>query len=588
MPTPGGPPGFGRPKQARAATTAALPAFTLGADEVFTANANVALPALDGVTLAEGDFFLDQSETGGSQPYNWVMQVVDVGQAGVRPFSFIRAPGYPVRNGEYVFIGQGSTLKAKIFEITTPDPITVNTTPLTIEQAGGSGSSSTILTDPTFYVDPVGGNDANAGTISAPFATIDHALKTLSPGWFGLATINVRAGTNTIGNRTVFPSPLGNSNTSAGGIVINGVDSTDSGLGARTANGGTAGSFQAFGTVIDSVGGLTVNQWRGSFLRFTSGATLNGRSFLIAENSATTFTICGIIAVAPTTETFVIETPAAIVSWSGTQGMQGSCPVGVQNLAFSGGGGSNAFRWSGFVLGQQRCAFANMGSSGLAPRNGAGLTDMNALLSYLGATTLVQQCGSYFNGTPISLQLGSASGLEPISTNLNRCLFKNSSTEQLAGGTLQYVSCYFLGDSWVRSLYGTTALVAASRFNAVTPAPVTTAATSALGAALVFSRGSTGVVSNCDISNTPNTTAPGDGIFLEDGSRVDVPTTTGTGNAGFGCRVNRLSQVRKSLGTTITGALGDLSLGALGLTAWGATAVLVTDPTELCLAGPNI
>lgn len=447
---------------------------------------------------------------------------------------------------------------------------------------------SVFLTDPAFYVDPVSGNDNNAGTIGSPFATINHALQALSPGWFGLAMINLRAGTNTIGNRTAFPSPLGNSNTSAGGIVINGVDNTDSGLGARTANGGTIGSFQTFGTVIDSVGGLTVNQWRGSFLRFTSGATLNGRSFLIAENSAATFTICGIIAVAPTTETFVIETPAGTVAWSGTQAMQGACPVGVQNLAFSGGGGTNAFRWSGFVLGQQKCTFANMGTGGIQPRDGAGLTDMNAILSYLGATTLTQQCGSYFNGTPITLQLSSTGGLAPISTNLNRCLFKNSSTEQLAGGTLQYVSCYFVGDSWVRSLYGTVSLLAACRFNAVTPAPITTATTSALGAALVFSRGCTGVVSNCDISNTPNTTAPGDAIFMEDGSRVDIPTVTGTGNAGFGCRVNRLSQVRKSLGTTVTGGSGDLSLGALGLTAWGATTTLVTDPTELCLAGPNV
>lgn len=141
MPTPGNSPGFRKPKQARAATTTALPAYTLGADGVFTANANGALPAQDGITLVAGDNFLSKNETGGRQPYNWVMQVIDSGSGGT-PFKFQRAPGYPLRNGEFVFIGQGSTLQAKIFEITTADPITVNTTALTIEQAGGSSASA--------------------------------------------------------------------------------------------------------------------------------------------------------------------------------------------------------------------------------------------------------------------------------------------------------------------------------------------------------------------------------------------------------------------------------------------------------------
>jgi hypothetical protein len=131
MPTTGGPPGFGKPKEARAATAAALPAYTLGADGVFTANVNGALAAQDGVTLGVGDNFLLKHEAGARQPFNWVMQLIDPGSAGT-PFRFQRAPGFPVRNGEPVWIGQGTLNQAKAFVLTTADPIDVNTTPLTV------------------------------------------------------------------------------------------------------------------------------------------------------------------------------------------------------------------------------------------------------------------------------------------------------------------------------------------------------------------------------------------------------------------------------------------------------------------------
>jgi len=145
-----GPPGFGKVKQARAATTAALPAYTLNATTgEFTASANGALAAQDGVTLAVGDNLLLKNEAGARQPFNWVVQITDLGSAGT-PFKFVRAPGYPVRNGEPVSIGEGTLYKAQTFVLTTPEPITVNATPLTVSapsptQVGVVGSRTTYL-----------------------------------------------------------------------------------------------------------------------------------------------------------------------------------------------------------------------------------------------------------------------------------------------------------------------------------------------------------------------------------------------------------------------------------------------------------
>src|SRR6185295_3082136 len=397
------------------------------------------------------------------------------------------------------------------------------------------GSSVTPLVDPIFYVDPVFGNDSNSGTVFFPFATIDHALKALTPGWYGLATVRLRAGVHTLASRTVFPASLGDSTSTAGNLLFDGIDNTDSGLGTRTSNSGTTGGTfpsPVFGTVVDNVGGLTVNAWRGSFVRFTSGATLNGRCFLIASNSSTTFTICGSIPVAPTTETFVVEHPAATVTWASSEVMQGTLPVGFQNIWLAGGGGSNSLQLGGFIMGLQKCKFSSIGTGGLRLRNGSGLADLLAIQGYLGNTSIVQQCGSHFKDLEIQIRLGSTSGLGPSQVNLNRSLFENADTEHFNGTTIQYINSYFVGNSWVRMGYGSVGLISSCRFDAVTPAPIISSIiASAFGAAVVFSKRSSGTVGACDISNTPATTAPGDGTLVEDSSTIDIADTIGTGNA---------------------------------------------------------
>ncbi len=77
-----------------------------------------------------------------------------------------------------------------------PSPATVSVT--AISQADTSKSATATVTvttassSPAFYVSPTG-NDANAGTISAPWRTFQHAANVAHPG----DTINLRAGTYT-------------------------------------------------------------------------------------------------------------------------------------------------------------------------------------------------------------------------------------------------------------------------------------------------------------------------------------------------------------------------------------------------------
>lgn len=468
-------------------------------------------------------------------------------------------------------------------------PLAVNGNNAAHATSGALVASWLPYTDPSFYVDPVGGNDANNGTIGAPFLTIDRVNQVVAPGFFGTLTINLRAGTHTIAAKTVWPSPSGKNSATAGGVLLNGVDNTDSGLGARTSAGGTTGSVATFGTCIDSVGGLVVNAHRGQFLRFTSGATLNGRSFLIDANSAGTFTLVGTLPVAPTTETFVVETPAAVVSWAASQTMMGAGVVGAQNVAFSGGGGANVLRLSGLVFGQQRCTFASIGTGGIALRNNAQLVNTSALVQYLGTLSITQSCGSHFNGvTQISLNLSAASGGSPACISLNQCLLTDTNIQVFGPINTQFVSCSYRGNSWTRVGYKGMFTASGCRWDAVTPAPaLPSAIVGASGAAVVISKGAFGTVSNSDISNTPATTAPGDAIFGEDGSQLGVDTVTGAGNAGIGCRVNRMTGVRRNAGTTVTGAGGEVKIGQNAVTTWAALVAVQTDAVELCIGAPH-
>lgn len=115
----------------RAATTAALPANTRTGN-VLTANANGALAAQDGVTLAVDDDLLVWHEATGANRGIYV--VTSLGAAGT-PWSLTRRNDFDtsdkVAGGAQVRVSEGTLYGGGAAVLATNDPIALNTTALT-------------------------------------------------------------------------------------------------------------------------------------------------------------------------------------------------------------------------------------------------------------------------------------------------------------------------------------------------------------------------------------------------------------------------------------------------------------------------
>lgn len=133
---------FGLRRPVRVATIVALPAYTRTTNTI-TANANGALPSIDGVSLSVNDRILLKNGAAGAD--NGLYSVSDLGSAGT-PFVFIRSDAADASNevfdGMQVVVREG-TLAGQVWALTTNDPITLNTTALTFTQIGGPAASAT-------------------------------------------------------------------------------------------------------------------------------------------------------------------------------------------------------------------------------------------------------------------------------------------------------------------------------------------------------------------------------------------------------------------------------------------------------------
>lgn len=135
----------------RVATTTALAASTVtGTTRV--ANANGALPAIDGVTLVAADRLLDKDHATTAQRGLW--RVVDPGSA-TRPWTLERPRDFDmsadVRDGLTVVVNEGTVGAGRRFQLTTNDPIVLGTTGLTFDRisAGRLLASATISVSQT-------------------------------------------------------------------------------------------------------------------------------------------------------------------------------------------------------------------------------------------------------------------------------------------------------------------------------------------------------------------------------------------------------------------------------------------------------
>jgi hypothetical protein len=113
----------------RTASAVALPAYTR-VDNVITANAFGALPAIGGVTLVAGDSFLLKDGAAGADNGLWDVTVLgDAGTAFVLTRSEDADTDAEVTSGMRVPITEG-TYAGLVFYLETPDPIILNTTAL--------------------------------------------------------------------------------------------------------------------------------------------------------------------------------------------------------------------------------------------------------------------------------------------------------------------------------------------------------------------------------------------------------------------------------------------------------------------------
>lgn len=122
----------------RLATATTLPAYTpagSGVGKTLTANANGAL-SVDGVAVAAGNRILVKDEGGGTSVHNGIYAVTQAGSGGT-PYILTRAtdfdgnPSGEVSEGSYTFVGEGVVNQGTGWFVSTADPITVDTTPLT-------------------------------------------------------------------------------------------------------------------------------------------------------------------------------------------------------------------------------------------------------------------------------------------------------------------------------------------------------------------------------------------------------------------------------------------------------------------------
>ncbi len=123
----------------RGATTAALPANTR-VGNVITADANGALPTIDGLTFVVDETLLVQDEV--AQLDNGIYEITAVGD-GSNPFVLTRRSDADtdadVTAGLVVKVSEGTANGGKAFALDQADPITINTTALTFSEFGGGG-----------------------------------------------------------------------------------------------------------------------------------------------------------------------------------------------------------------------------------------------------------------------------------------------------------------------------------------------------------------------------------------------------------------------------------------------------------------
>lgn len=476
---------------------------------------------------------------------------------------------------------QGSTLQVDAAVGTVYATFRARGYDLTAVQVQSYVPTTQIGPSATFYVDPANGSDGNTGLDpTAPLATIGAAVAATN-AVKGAPRIWLAAGTHTLPASAVLQSDeragVGNEPPCIEGPM------EDSGLGERTgAVGGANGSGSTYGTIVDSVGGLTVGAWAGWTLRITAdsnNAANVGRAFTIDTNSASTFTVCGGTTGGPytTNAKFVIERPAAVVR-SADNNIELRGLWVARNVRFESSAANNGtLTIREGCLFYQGCWFVNFATFSLDNHGRLVFRTAAGLSSYLLTTYFA---GGWFNSSGTMTLRTTRLGL----VDLLRALFTNTPCDHGAtfGGLM--VSCSLRGSSNQR-IWGNSQM----QYGSCRSTGVTAAVGTAANGAFVFDHGGTGQMVTCDVSSSTAHAV----VAATRGALTFLQNCTGTGNSGYGFFTRFGGGANKISGNTIAGTSGELKVGNAAGTTWavvqGAGAItsdLAAAPSELCWVAP--
>lgn len=186
-----------RKSSVRFATTTALPAYAR-VGNVITASANGALPAIDGVVPVQGNSLLLTDDGTASNIDNGIYEITQLGSGGT-PFILTRRGDANaddlVNSGMRVAVEEGTQYQSGTeFVLVTPNPITLNVTPLDIVVVeSGGGAAFTYVNSPkkvpsnsaVFYSEDVvvdtDGDVAIEGDLHPVWEVPNHSVLRLPP-----------------------------------------------------------------------------------------------------------------------------------------------------------------------------------------------------------------------------------------------------------------------------------------------------------------------------------------------------------------------------------------------------------------------
>lgn len=531
------------------ATTVALPAYTVSASkQLLTANANGALPAIDGVTLTLNQTVL--VTTGAADADNGLYLVQQVGSGGTPWILRRRADASitgRITQQTRVAVQKGTTYGGQVFVQTVAAPIVIGTT--------AQAWQSTTLS--TFYVNPSTGNDANTGTAASPFLTwntgVWPAIQKLR--FTGVRVNYVGATADTSITATPYTLPVGVSVTFSSPWI-------DAGLGTRTATGASTTT-----SLVDSLGGLTINASQGQRTRFITGA-MAGDVYSTMQNSATAFVpgLGGYRTTPANGDTFAIEqqsggwsvgnltavfdatAPGANISFDGflIVGTSVNTSIRIAGIAPR----FNGFHYSCGTTGGGNMFVSSQGTSVWGRSTGIDLNSVSTVAP-LGQQGVCCYIESTSGGGP-NVGVGATSNVETWDLVMNNASWQSGGIEQHFGPRLNGISSnrtFFAMTNSPKCLISKASIIGCT------------------GVSIRFFNCAASHVQQCAWDNTTTTTA-----VTCARSIVEFTSNTGTlGGASItGVNITDGSICQNNGGNTLTGPSGDLTVdGRVGLT-WAA------------------